>query len=101
MVDPAAAALQHEDIDERRCSAISSPLSAPRTGRATRIRWVRWTLIGVALAFLTLFLFIPLISVFYEALKKGIDVYVAAITDPDALSAITAYLDRRGYRRTA
>jgi sulfate transport system permease protein len=50
--------------------------------------WVRWTLIGVALAFLTLFLFIPLVSVFYEALKKGIDVYIAAITDPDALSAI-------------
>jgi sulfate transport system permease protein len=49
---------------------------------------VRWTLIGVALAFLTLFLFIPLVSVFYEALKKGIDVYIAAITDPDALSAM-------------
>lgn len=49
---------------------------------------MRWTLIGVALAFLTLFLFIPLVSVFYEALKKGIDVYIAAITDPDALSAI-------------
>jgi sulfate transport system permease protein len=45
-------------------------------------------LIGVALAFLTLFLFIPLISVFYEALKKGTDVYIAAITDPDAVAAI-------------
>ncbi|MEP6604896.1 MAG: sulfate ABC transporter permease subunit CysW [Nitrosospira sp.] len=50
--------------------------------------WVRRTLIGVALAFLTLFLFIPLISVFYEALKKGVDVYLAAITEPDALDAI-------------
>jgi sulfate transport system permease protein len=50
--------------------------------------WVRRTLIGLALAFLTLFLFVPLISVFYEALKKGADVYVAAITDPDAVSAI-------------
>ena len=50
--------------------------------------WVRRTLIGLALAFLTLFLFVPLISVFYEALKKGVDVYVAAITDPDAVSAI-------------
>jgi sulfate transport system permease protein len=45
-------------------------------------------LIGLALAFLTLFLFIPLVSVFYEALKKGWDVYLAAITDPDAVSAI-------------
>jgi sulfate/thiosulfate transport system permease protein len=49
---------------------------------------VRRTLIGLALAFLTLFLFVPLISVFYEALKKGTEVYVAAITDPDAISAI-------------
>jgi sulfate transport system permease protein len=50
--------------------------------------WIRRSLIGLALAFLTLFLFVPLISVFYEALKKGWDVYVAAITDPDAVSAI-------------
>ncbi len=50
--------------------------------------WVRWVLIGVALAFLALFLFIPFILVFYEALKKGVDVYVAAITEPDAVAAI-------------
>ncbi len=50
--------------------------------------WVRWLLIGLALAFLALFLFIPLIAVFYEALKKGWDVYIAAITEPDALAAI-------------
>lgn len=50
--------------------------------------WVRRTLIGLALVFLTLFLFIPLVSVFYEAFKKGAEVYVAAITDPDAVSAI-------------
>ncbi|GKS69583.1 sulfate transport system permease protein [Nitrosomonas sp. PY1] len=50
--------------------------------------WVRWLLIALAFVFLTLFLFIPLISVFYEAFKKGVDVYLAAITDPDALSAI-------------
>lgn len=62
--------------------------------RATRARstqepaWVRCSLIGLALGFLTLFLFVPLISVFYEALKKGTEVYVAAITDPDAVSAI-------------
>lgn len=51
-------------------------------------RWVRYTLITIALTFLTLFLFVPLISVFYEALKKGVEVYFAAITDPDALAAI-------------
>jgi sulfate transport system permease protein len=42
----------------------------------------------LALAFMTLFLFVPLGTVFYEALKKGWAVYLAAITEPDALSAI-------------
>jgi len=51
-------------------------------------RWVRATLIIVALLFLTLFLFVPLVSVFYEALKKGWDAYAAAIVEDDAISAI-------------
>ena len=50
--------------------------------------WVRWTLIATALAFLSLFLFVPLIAVFHEAFKKGWEVYLAAITEPDAVSAI-------------
>ena len=50
--------------------------------------WVRALLIGVALAFLTLFLFVPLVAVFAEALKKGVDTYLAAITEADALAAI-------------
>jgi len=50
--------------------------------------WLRRLLIGVALAFLALFLFIPLVAVFAEALKKGLDVYLAAITEPDAVAAI-------------
>ena len=50
--------------------------------------WVRRALIGAALLFLTLFLFVPLFTVFAEALKKGWSVYLAAITDDDALSAI-------------
>jgi len=49
---------------------------------------VRWLLIGTALAFLTLFLFVPLAAVFYEALKKGWQVYAAAIVHEDAVSAI-------------
>ncbi|MDQ1814095.1 sulfate ABC transporter permease subunit CysW [Massilia sp. CCM 9210] len=50
--------------------------------------WVSLLLKLVAFAFLTLFLFIPLAAVFAEAFKKGIEVYVAAITDPDAIAAI-------------
>jgi len=57
---------------------------------------VRWLLIGVALAFLTVFLFVPLALVFVEALKKGVDVYLAAITEPDAVSAIKLTLVAAG-----
>jgi len=50
--------------------------------------WVRYALIAVALVFLTLFLFVPLVAVFTEALKKGWDTYKEAVFDADALSAI-------------
>ncbi|HWH80775.1 MAG TPA: sulfate ABC transporter permease subunit CysW [Burkholderiaceae bacterium] len=62
----------------------------PRTALAATAEppWVRRTLIGLALAFLALFLFVPLAAVFYEAFKKGWSVYLAAIVEPDALSAV-------------
>jgi sulfate transport system permease protein len=50
--------------------------------------WIRWLLTSIALAFLGLFLFVPLVAVFVEAFKKGADVYFAALVEPDALSAI-------------
>ncbi len=64
-------------------------LKAMRQGRSlTDPLWVRFILIGIALAFLGLFLLIPLLSVFSEALAKGFQTYWAAITEPDALAAI-------------
>ena len=68
--------------------ALAIPAGAQRTLATQEPAWVRWTLIGLALAFLTLFLFVPLISVFYEALRKGVQVYFASIVEADALSAI-------------
>src|SRR5690554_2294887 len=50
--------------------------------------WMRRLLIVIALLFLALFLLMPLASVFAEALRKGWSAYVAAIVEPDALSAI-------------
>ena len=67
-------------------TAVSLP--PPRPKGTDEPRAVRWLLIATALAFLTLFLFVPLAFVFYEALKKGFGVYLAAISDPDALDAI-------------
>ena len=49
---------------------------------------VRWTLIALALGYLTLFLFVPLTAVFAEALKNGLESYFAPFQDPDTLAAI-------------
>jgi sulfate/thiosulfate transport system permease protein len=49
---------------------------------------VRWSLIGLTLAYLGVFLVIPLLAVFVKALEKGLTVYWAAISDPVALAAI-------------
>ena len=70
--------------------AALAPSILPR-GQARRrgeARWLPPLLIAVALAYLTLFLFVPLAAVFFEALRKGWQAYFAAITDPDAWSAI-------------
>jgi sulfate transport system permease protein len=50
--------------------------------------WVRTLLLTVALGFLLLFLLVPLVAVFVEAFKKGWQVYLAAVIEPDALSAV-------------
>src|SRR5215470_8690113 len=54
----------------------------------TEPRAVRWTLTGVALAFLALFLLLPLVTVFASAFSKGVAAYVDAIREPDAVSAL-------------
>lgn len=54
----------------------------------TEPAYVRRLLIGVAMIFLAFFLVLPLFSVFYEALKKGSEVYFKSITEPIAWQAI-------------
>jgi sulfate transport system permease protein len=49
---------------------------------------VRACLISVALAFLGLFLVVPLVAVFHEALAKGAAAYVDALREPMALAAL-------------
>lgn len=50
--------------------------------------WVKWTLISTAGMVLLWLIVLPLLTVLTEALKKGLDVYIAALSDPDALSAL-------------
>ncbi len=49
---------------------------------------VRVIVLTIALGFFAIFLLLPLIVVFAEALRKGFETYWAALVDPDAQSAI-------------
>lgn len=55
---------------------------------ATEARWVKWLLIGAAGLVLLWLIVLPLAVVLSQALKKGWDVYISALSDPDALSAL-------------
>ncbi len=78
-------------------SAAATSLAAPRpvahsarfeSNPATReTPWVKCTILALGLGFFALFLLLPLITVFAEALRKGVGVYFAALTEPDAVSA--------------
>ncbi len=54
----------------------------------TEPAWVRWSLIGLALGLVFLFLLLPLAAVFTEALRKGLPAALEALREPDAWSAI-------------
>jgi sulfate/thiosulfate transport system permease protein len=50
--------------------------------------FIKWTLICIALAFCALFLLLPLINVFVQALSKGFSFYIASLTSEDAWASI-------------
>jgi len=50
--------------------------------------WVRRSLIGATLAFLGLFVVIPIVAVFVEAFSKGVGSYVEAVLEPETRAAI-------------
>jgi sulfate transport system permease protein len=49
---------------------------------------VRGALLAVALVFLAIFLVMPLVAVFAQALEKGFGAYLTALREPDAWAAI-------------
>jgi sulfate transport system permease protein len=67
---------------------ISDPRPALTPAATGESPLVRWGLIGLALAFLGLFLFLPLVTVFAQALSRGLALYLSSFTDPYTLSAI-------------
>jgi sulfate transport system permease protein len=83
-------------------AVLDKPIVAPQQRAAAASNstlepdWMRYALTTVALLFLTLFLFVPLVAVFTEALKHGWHTYIEAILDPDAFSAIKLTLIAAG-----
>ncbi|TAH66613.1 MAG: sulfate ABC transporter permease subunit CysW [Rhodopseudomonas palustris] len=49
---------------------------------------VRWLIIGFAISFLSIFVVLPLLLVFAEALSKGFQFYLEALNHPEAWAAI-------------
>ena len=68
--------------------SAGTPAPGARSRHLGESRAVRWLLIGVALAFLVLVLFVPLLAVFVKAFVKGVTAFAAAVRDPDTLAAI-------------
>jgi sulfate transport system permease protein len=62
----------------------------PPKGRAAvrEPEWIRRSLLAVAILFLGIFVLVPLLTVFEEAFKKGLGVYLASFNDSAALAAI-------------
>ena len=67
---------------------MATTLSFARERPTTEPRLIRVALIGLVIAWLALFLLLPLFSVFAEALRQGIGAYLEAIVEPDAMAAI-------------
>ncbi len=67
--------------------SLSATSCAENLG-TTEAAWVRYSLVGLALLFVVLFLILPIAAVFTEALRKGFGAYLTALHEPDAWSAI-------------
>jgi sulfate transport system permease protein len=72
-------------------TSLAAKAGTDRAGGPRVIRnpwWVRVAFMTVAFLFVICFLLLPLAAVFVEALRKGVGAFLAAFSDPDALSAI-------------
>ena len=82
-------------------ATVASELPQKRTSAIPRnIRHdpplVRWGLTLLALLALGVFIVLPLVAVFVQAFEKGVPTYLAAIREPDTLSAIRLSLVAAG-----
>ncbi|MBE9180682.1 sulfate ABC transporter permease subunit CysW [Oculatella sp. LEGE 06141] len=69
------------------------PFSAASEGAAKvpatpQPRWVKWVLVGTAIAYLALILFVPALNVFVQAFSEGVGPFLSNLTDPDFINAV-------------
>jgi sulfate transport system permease protein len=69
-------------------SQIQAATMSARADSRTEPWLIRAVIIAIAVTFLTVFVVLPLVVVFAQALSKGVGAYFSALTDPEALSAI-------------
>jgi sulfate transport system permease protein len=72
-------------MSEAALAARPAPVFARAT---TEARGMRGVIIAIAVVFLAIFLLLPLVTVFVEALRPGLDAYLSALSDSDARAAI-------------
>jgi sulfate transport system permease protein len=75
---------QDDFLYDSRRAVLPHEHTRPTTERP----WIRWSLIGLAVAFMLLVLVLPLVLVFVEALKGGVDAYFASFNDRQSVAAI-------------
>jgi len=83
-----SAHIAEDNLDATAITLGGAAVAKQQTRLNTEPAIVRWLLTLIALAFLGLFLIVPVVVVFVEAFKKGAEVYLASIREPDALAAI-------------
>jgi sulfate transport system permease protein len=66
----------------------SSRLRSARSSTLTEPRWIRGTIIALAVLFLILLIVLPLVLVFSQAFSRGFSAYLRALVDPEAQAAI-------------
>ncbi|GET36151.1 sulfate ABC transporter permease subunit CysW [Microseira wollei] len=67
---------------------VSNNLPRQTRNIKKQANWVPVVLIGVAIAYLALVLYIPAFNVFYQAFKKGVGPFFSNLTKPDFLHAV-------------
>src|SRR4051812_20229651 len=76
------------DITDMAATVSSLGIRRNRRRPTTESLFVRWLLIGIALAFLGILLVVPLVAVFVNAFSKGVGYYFHTLADPLTLASI-------------